>query len=212
MRLERLKDYQVTEAISQNAIRLRNTVCRWENLGATYPFKVGDERFVGRVERHFHPVGGPIRPWGPHPGISVLRLVDEPVTARPLQAFMLGARSRKNLVGVHTDLIAVVEHAITHTPIDFTVIEGVRSLQRQRELLNKGASQTLKSRHLTGHAIDLAPWIGGTVSWDWEHFNLLGPTVLQAAEEIGVNVEWGGNWEGFQDGPHFQLPWKEYPA
>lgn len=211
MQLERLKDYEVTEAISRQAILLRNSVCRWENLGATYPFTIGEDHYVGRVERHFHPPGGPMRPWGPHPGISVLRVLDEPSVTRPHQSFVLGARSRSRLSGVHADLVSVINHAITHTPIDFTVIEGLRSLERQRELLNKGASQTLKSRHLTGHAVDLAPWIGGTVSWDWEHFNILGPTVLQAAEELGIKVEWGGNWEGFRDGPHFQLPWKEYP-
>lgn len=211
MQLVRLKDHEVTEEITKNAVRLRDSVCRWSNLGATYPFTVDGEHYVGRVERHFHPPGGPMRPWGPHPGISVLRVVDEPGIVREVKAFTLGARSRRNLQGVHPDLVRVIDYAIQHTPVDFTVIEGVRSKARQIELVNKGASQTLKSRHRTGHAVDLAPWVGGTVSWDWDYFNVLGPAVIAAGDAVGIPVEWGGNWVGFKDGPHFQLPWKEYP-
>ncbi len=209
--LVRMKDHEVTPDITRKAILLRDNVARWENLGQQYLLHSGGETFIARVERHYHPPGGPIRPWGPHPGITVLRNVDDPEPARPVKAFVLGARSRKNLEGVHVDLVKVVDYAILHTPIDFTVIEGLRSKERQAELLNKGASQIMNSRHRTGHAVDLAPWIDGTVSWDWEHFNVLGPAVLAAAEAIGIALEWGGNWTGFRDGPHFQLPRKEYP-
>jgi hypothetical protein len=209
--LQRLRDSEVTPEMAAFAIRQRDAVARWENLGKEYPAIFDDVTIVARVERHFHPPGGPLRPWGPHPGISLLRVVQGPNEQPPLRSFELGTRSRKNLEGVHPDLVKVLEYAIHHTPLDFTVIEGLRSLKRQRELVKSGASQTLQSRHLTGHAVDVAPWVGGTVSWSWEHFNVLGPTVLAAAKTLQIALEWGGNWTGFRDGPHFQLPRKDYP-
>jgi peptidoglycan L-alanyl-D-glutamate endopeptidase CwlK len=115
------------------------------------------------------------------------------------------------LSGVHPDLVKVAKRAIEVTDIDFSVIEGLRTLARQKELLAAGKSQTLKSRHLTGHAVDLAPWVGGAIQWDWPRIRQLAVSVKAAAEDVGVKVEWGGNWAGFPDGPHWQLPWKEYP-
>jgi peptidoglycan L-alanyl-D-glutamate endopeptidase CwlK len=207
-----MKDYEVTAAVGTYAVMLRNTVCKWDNLGKEYPFVINEEKFVGRVERHYHPPGGSLRPWGPHPGISIFRVAEGFSPQLELQSYEFGARSLRNLVGVHPDLVRVAHYSIEHSPIDFTVIEGLRTYERQRELVNKGASQTLQSRHLTGHAIDLAPWIGGTIDWNWEHFSILGPAVLAAAEAVAVPLEWGGNWTGFRDGPHFQLPWKDYPV
>ena len=64
-------------------------------------------------------------------------------------SYALGERSRQRLAGVHPDLVKVVERAIQLTPVDFTVLEGLRTIQRQQELLKSGASTTLKSRHLT---------------------------------------------------------------
>lgn len=81
--------------------------------------------------------------------------------------YSLGERSRQRLQGVHPDLVKVVERAIQITPVDFTVLEGLRTIQRQQELLASGATTTLKSRHLTGHAIDLGAFVGGEVRWDW---------------------------------------------
>jgi peptidoglycan L-alanyl-D-glutamate endopeptidase CwlK len=125
---------------------------------------------------------------------------------------ILGKRSRERLVGVHPDLIIVMATAIQRTEIDFAVIEGVRTLKRQKELLAAGASKTLKSRHLTGHAVDIAPWVHGEIRWDWPLYNTLSKTVKQAAKDCGIHIEWGGDWKSFKDGPHWQLPWKEYPA
>ena len=73
--------------------------------------------------------------------------------------FKLGPRSVARLKGVHPDLVKVVERAIQLTPVDFTVLEGLRSLERQKALVAAGASQTLKSRHLDGHAVDLGAWV-----------------------------------------------------
>jgi len=114
----------------------------------------------------------------------------------------------QNLSGVHPDLVAVVKRAIEITEQDFSVIEGVRNIDRQRQLVAKGASKTMNSRHLTGHAVDLAPY---PLSWDWEYFYPIADAMKQAAEELDVDLEWGGDWESFADGPHFQLSWGAYP-
>lgn len=123
----------------------------------------------------------------------------------------LGTRSRERLAGVHTDLIIVFATAIQRTDIDFTVLEGMRTLERQKALLKSGASKTLKSRHLTGHAVDIAPFIDGEVRWDWPLYDKLAVIIKQAAKDCGITIEWGGDWKSFRDGPHWQLPWKEYP-
>ena len=125
--------------------------------------------------------------------------------------FRLGMRSKERLRGLHPDLIAVVELAITKTPIDFTVLEGMRSIDRQADLFVSGASQTMNSRHLTGHAVDIAPLVDGKVSWHWPHYHRLAPIIKDAATELGVEIEWGGDWRSFKDGPHWQLSWAKYP-
>jgi len=120
----------------------------------------------------------------------------------------LSQRSMQNLSGVHPDLVAAVKRAIEITEQDFSVIEGVRNIERQRQLVAKGASKTMNSRHLTGHAVDLAPY---PLSWDWEYFYPIADAMKQAAEELDVDLEWGGDWTSFKDGPHFQLSWGAYP-
>lgn len=126
-------------------------------------------------------------------------------------AYKLGLRSKSRLKGVHPDLVAVVKRAIEITEVDFTVLEGLRTVKRQEELVAKGASKTMNSRHLTGHAVDLGAWVGGTVRWDWPLYHKIADAMLQAAKELDVKVEWGGHWASFPDGPHFQLNWEEYP-
>jgi len=125
--------------------------------------------------------------------------------------YYLGARSLLRLRGVHPDLVRVVKHAIKITDVDFTVLEGLRTIERQRQLVNSGASKTMRSRHLTGHAVDLAPMLGGKVSWDWPLYHRLSGFVFEAAKREGVEIEWGGHWK-WADGPHWQLPWDGYPA
>ena len=121
--------------------------------------------------------------------------------------YNLGSRSLQNLSGVHPDLVAVVKRAIEITEQDFTVLEGIRSTERQRQLYKSGASQTMNSRHITGHAVDLAPW---PISWDWARFYPIADAMKQAAKDVGVEIEWGGDWKSFKDGPHFQLPRSDY--
>lgn len=125
--------------------------------------------------------------------------------------YVLGDKSLAKLQGVNPDLVKVVKRAIELTPVDFTVIEGLRTVERQRELVASGASTTMKSRHLDGHAVDIAPVVGGEVRWDWPLYRKIAPAMKQAAKEVGVPIEWGGDWIKFKDGPHWQLPWKQYP-
>ena len=123
-------------------------------------------------------------------------------------SYKLSLRSKQRLSGVHPDLVAVVKRAIEITEQDFSVTEGIRHIERQRQLVATGKSTTLNSRHLTGHAVDLVPY---PVSWDWEYFYPIADAMKQAAEELDVDLEWGGDWKSFPDGPHFQLSWKKYP-
>lgn len=120
-----------------------------------------------------------------------------------MSTFKLSKRSLSKLDGVHPALVDVVKLAITLTDVDFVVLEGVRTMERQRELKASGASRTLDSRHLTGHAVDLAPWVG-EVRWDWPLFYPMAHSMKRAAAELGVRIVWGGDWK-FKDGPHFEL-------
>jgi len=122
------------------------------------------------------------------------------------------ARSLKNLKGVHPDLRRVIDRALQDSPLDFIVIEGLRSEQRQRELVASGASQTMNSRHLTGHAVDLLPIGPDGAEFAWPLYNKLGPAVEAAAKAEGVPITWGGRWKRFKDGPHFELDRDVYPA
>ncbi|AGN30423.1 endolysin [Synechococcus phage S-CBS4] len=127
-------------------------------------------------------------------------------------SYSFGSRSLGRLQGIHPDLRKVMDRAIATTDIDFTVLEGMRTMSRQRKLVASGASRTLRSRHLTGHAVDIAPLVDGKVSWDWPIYHRLAPTIKKAAQDVGVKIEWGGDWRSFKDGPHWQLPWRDYPA
>jgi peptidoglycan L-alanyl-D-glutamate endopeptidase CwlK len=133
--------------------------------------------------------------------------------------YKLGNRSLQNLSGVHPDLVAVVKRAIEITKQDFTVIEGMRDINRQRQLVKSGASTTMNSRHLTGHAVDIAPYpFNGDVDEDgvvniedWDQYYPIEEAMKLAADELGIDLEWGGDWKSFKDGPHWQLSRKVYP-
>lgn len=125
--------------------------------------------------------------------------------------FRLSTRSLANLHGVHPDLVAVVRLAIELTPVDFIVTEGHRSSQRQAALMQQGKTQTLNSRHLTGHAVDVAALVDGSVNWDMANYRQIAAAMKNAAQQLNIPIEWGGDWKSFKDGPHFQLPFKDYP-
>lgn len=126
-------------------------------------------------------------------------------------SFRLSQRSRDRMRGVHPDLIAVVEAAIGLSPVDFMITEGLRTPQRQRALVRAGASRTLASRHLTGHAVDVAALVEGKVRWDWPLYPKIAAAFRKAARERGVALTWGGDWPRLRDGPHFELDRKSYP-
>jgi peptidoglycan L-alanyl-D-glutamate endopeptidase CwlK len=123
----------------------------------------------------------------------------------------LNQRSVDRLKGVHPDLQRVVYRAAEITGHQFIITEGLRTLDRQRSLVAAGASKTMKSRHITGHAIDLAAMVGDEVRWDWPLYGQLAAVMKEAAKIEGVPIEWGGDWRTFRDGPHFQLPLADYP-
>lgn len=127
-------------------------------------------------------------------------------------AFKLGIRSRRNLLGVHPELVKVVTRAIEITDVDFIVTEGVRTQARQQILYSKGASTTMNSRHLTGHAVDLAAMVGNEIRWDWPLYYRIAAAMKVAASELGVSIVWGGDWKTFKDGPHFELDRKLYKS
>lgn len=129
-------------------------------------------------------------------------------------------RSLKNLQGVHPDLRRVFDRALVISDMDFVIIEGLRTVERQRKLLAAGASTTMKSRHITGHAVDVCPMVdvngNGKVETS-EMFNprlltRLAQTVKAAAQLEDVAIVWGGDWRSFRDLPHFELDRRKYPA
>jgi len=129
-----------------------------------------------------------------------------------MSGYALSSRSRARLDGVHPDLVAVIERAITLTPVDFGVSQGLRTLEEQRRLVRSGASETLKSRHLTGHAVDVYAWVDGAASWRFGDYRIIARAMKQAAAERSVPIIWGGDWTRLRDGPHFELNRQAYPA
>ncbi|MFW5388455.1 M15 family metallopeptidase [Yersinia sp. 2542 StPb PI] len=126
--------------------------------------------------------------------------------------FRFGQISEHNLRGIHPDLVLIVRRALTLSTIDFRVIEGIRTPERQRQLVRNGSSKTLNSRHLTGHAVDLAPMVNNQIPWeDWSAFHQVAKAMKQAAQEMELPLQWGGDWKTFKDGPHFELPREVYP-
>ncbi|NBW16041.1 MAG: M15 family peptidase [Caulobacteraceae bacterium] len=129
----------------------------------------------------------------------------------------LFARDFERLAGVHPDLVRVVERARLAEP--FIVVEGLRTRERQAALVKAGASRTMNSRHLTGHAVDLAYWLDdgdgvpeqGEVRFDWPLASKLAAAMKAAAATEGVALVWGGDWASFPDGPHFELDRRSYP-
>jgi len=154
-----------------------------------------------------------------------------------MSEFKLGKRSLEELKGVHSDLVAIVERAITLTIQDFSVHDGIRTLEEQKILVKSGASQTLDSRHITGHAVDLVPFINGKLRWEWNPIYNIAEAVRMVAKENDIPIRWGGAWDitlteteaspedlvadyvarrrkagkrAFIDGPHFELPKSKY--
>lgn len=124
-----------------------------------------------------------------------------PVTVAPPRPFVLGAQSRLRLRGVHPDLVALLERAIQLTPVDFAVYEGLRTYTRQAALVRAGASWTMDSRHISGHAVDLVPWVDfdsdgdSELRWDWSLAYPIAQAMRQASLEMHTPLTWGGVWD-----------------
>ena len=148
-------------------------------------------------------------------------------------AFKLSERSMAKLEGVDSRMQDVVKEAITITKIDFGVICGMRTEDEQRELVAKGASKTMKSKHLDGLAVDLMAYIGSRASWELNLYDDIADAMAEAARNNNVKIRWGAAWHvdsiadwdftmqdamnsyvdlrraqgrrPFIDGPHFEL-------
>lgn len=131
----------------------------------------------------------------------------------------LDQKSLDMLDKVHPDLRKIMLQAAADSPIPFRITEGLRSKERQAQLVKIGASRTMKSRHLTGHAVDLVPLVDldrdGKIEteelYNWPLMRRLAVHIYMAAKKVHIPVEWGGDWTTFPDGPHWQLPTKIYP-
>ena len=127
---------------------------------------------------------------------------------------MLDKKSIVLLAGVHADLVDVVKRAheiATTRKLEFRITEGLRTLARQKQLVASGASRTMASRHLTGHAVDFVPIVAGEVCWKWPAFWPIVECFEVAGTETGVEIECGARWVKFPDGPHVQLSKEVYP-
>lgn len=114
--------------------------------------------------------------------------------------FILGSRSRRELQDVHPVLVVVVERAISLTSQDFTVFDGLRTINEQRELVRRGASKTMNSKHLRqrdgySHAVDLVPYVGGKLRWEWPLIYPIAAAMAKAARQEGLALTWGGVWD-----------------
>lgn len=129
----------------------------------------------------------------------------------------LSSKDNECLKRAHPDLAKIIRRAAEITEIPFVVLQSDRTLAQQRENIRKGVSQTMKSRHLISpdgfvRAVDIAPLEGpNKPSFAWPLYNKLAPFMKQAAKDVNIPVEWGGDWKTLKDGPHWQLPWKQYP-
>lgn len=128
-----------------------------------------------------------------------------------MPVLLAGSQQELLLRGVHPDLVKVIKEAFENGSRPFRILEGLRTIERQRVLFAQKATKTMRSRHLTGHAVDIAPTIDGKVSWDWPLYYPLAAEIKEIAASMKIPIEWGGDWRTFKDGPHWQLPWKSYP-
>jgi peptidoglycan L-alanyl-D-glutamate endopeptidase CwlK len=122
----------------------------------------------------------------------------------------MGLRREDRLGTVRQPLADVVRLASTYLDFDLLVVEGARSIMRQERLVAKGASRTMNSKHIPridgyADAVDVAPVLDGEVRWDWPLFHVIAKAMKRAAQELGVNLVWGGDWRTFKDGPHWEL-------
>ncbi len=125
--------------------------------------------------------------------------------------YSFGTKSSERLAQVHPDLQRVFNEAIKNSPLDFSITEGLRTKERQKELFSAGKSQTMNSRHLTGKAVDIAVLVDGQITWDFPKYQVVADHIKKVAKELKIDIVWGGDWQSFKDGPHFELHRSVYP-
>ena len=125
--------------------------------------------------------------------------------------YSFGTKSSEKLAQVHPDLQRVFNEAIKNSPLDFSITEGLRTIERQKELFSAGKSQTMRSRHLTGKAVDIAVLVNGVITWDFSKYQIVADHIKKVAKELKIDIVWGGDWQSFRDGPHFELHRSVYP-
>ena len=146
--------------------------------------------------------------------------------------FKFGAQSLLELQGVNDFLVSVVHQALEISTVDFSVHDGLRTIEEQKRLFDSGASHTMSSKHLTGQAVDLVPYVNGKLRWEWGPIFEIAKAMRTAAKAQDVNLTWGAAWDinftesveppsmimeeyikrrmalgkkPFSDGPHYEL-------
>lgn len=117
----------------------------------------------------------------------------------------LNSNSLKRLEGVHPKLVELVKHAADITDQEFQIIQGLRTLEQQKQFVAAGKSQTMKSYHLVGKAVDFVAIVDGEINWDFKYYTHLSNIFKQAAKDLNLTITWGGDWKTIKDGDHIQL-------
>ncbi|WP_338967531.1 M15 family metallopeptidase [Fusobacterium nucleatum] len=119
--------------------------------------------------------------------------------------FSFSKASLDKLNGVDLKLVNLMKEAIKNSPYDFKITEGLRTVERQKELVKTGKSKTMNSYHLKGKAVDIAVLIDNKVTWDFKYYKEVASHIKEVAKKLGYVITWGGDWKTFKDGPHFQI-------
>lgn len=119
--------------------------------------------------------------------------------------FSFSKSSLNKMNGVDSKLVNLMEEAIKNSPYDFGITEGIRTLERQKELFAQGKTKTLKSYHLVGKAVDIKVYVNREVTWDFKYYKEVANHIKEVARKLGYVITWGGDWKTFKDGPHFQI-------
>lgn len=120
-------------------------------------------------------------------------------------AWKLGKKSLERLAGVKEPLQNVIKSSIVDSPYDFSITCGMRTVEEQKVLVATGKSKTMKSKHLTGDAVDIAVFVDGKLTWELKYYKAVATHIKKVAAKLGIKITWGGDWQSFIDGPHFQL-------
>lgn len=122
----------------------------------------------------------------------------------------MNIRSLQRLDKAHPLLAKVIIEAAKNSPVDFEISETLRTKARQEQLFKAGATMTMNSRHLTGHAADIYCTVNDKVRWDWPLYLKAANHIKATAKRLGIAIVWGGDWKSFKDGPHFELDRKVF--